>query len=166
MDIWSIGAIILFGIFLVIADIFVLSGTLVAGVAGGILLVSGIFLSFTYLGAAVGTSVLIASILATFAIMFAANKYMARNDFGLQDTINSKVNEVDNLLIQPGDIGEAFGDLRLNGRARINGELFDVESTKSYIESGSDIKVVAIEGSKILVEALKREQEVPLSSEL
>ncbi len=153
MSIWSIGAIILFGILLVMAETFLVAGSLVAGIAGGILLICGIILAFTYLGTAIGSLVLIASILITFILMFISAKIMARKDFGLQTALDGKVNEIDALMVQIGDEGEAFGDLRLNGRARINGELFDVESVKSYIDSGTIIKVVAIEGSKIMVEA-------------
>lgn len=166
MGIVSICAIIVFGLLLIMLETFLFAGSLIAGITGGIFLIIGLILAFSNLGAAVGSIILMLTILATFLMMFTASKLMASKDFGLQTTINSKVNEVDSLLVAIGDTGEAFGDLRLNGRARINEEIFDVESTGVYIESGTEIRVVDVQGSKIMVEAVEAAKSEKIEKEI
>jgi membrane-bound serine protease (ClpP class) len=47
--------------------------------------------------------------------------------------------------------GEALSDLRPSGTARINGQRVDVVTEGGFIEQGAKIKVIAVEGSRIVV---------------
>lgn len=50
-----------------------------------------------------------------------------------------------------GKSGKAVSDLSLGGKAKINGKIYDVVSINSYIEKGSNIKVVEIKDNTIRV---------------
>ncbi|MEZ4465034.1 MAG: NfeD family protein [bacterium] len=50
-----------------------------------------------------------------------------------------------------GQQGTARTDLRLSGKAMIGGELVDVVSQFEYIRKGAPIRVVAVEGVRIVV---------------
>ena len=50
-----------------------------------------------------------------------------------------------------GKSGKAITDLKLAGKAKIRGKVYDVVSMKSYIEQGSNIKVQEIKDNEIVV---------------
>ncbi len=53
-----------------------------------------------------------------------------------------------------GKNGKAHTDLRPSGTAKIEGQRVDVVTTGEFIKRGSKIKVVAEEGSKVVVEKI------------
>jgi membrane-bound serine protease (ClpP class) len=50
-----------------------------------------------------------------------------------------------------GKIGKTITPLRPTGKAEISGKIWDVISDGDFIEEGKEIKVVSIEGNKIMV---------------
>lgn len=50
-----------------------------------------------------------------------------------------------------GKSGKTITNLNLAGKAKIRGKIYDVVSQNSYIEKGSNIKVVKVEGNSIVV---------------
>ena len=50
--------------------------------------------------------------------------------------------------------GEAFTDLRPSGKANINEQRFDVVTEGVFLEKGDPLRVVAIEGQRIIVRKL------------
>lgn len=50
-----------------------------------------------------------------------------------------------------GKSGKTITNLNLAGKAKIRGKIYDVVSLNSYIEKGSNIKVVKVEGNSIVV---------------
>jgi membrane-bound serine protease (ClpP class) len=99
--------------------------------------------------------VLIGVALAVVAGTFAWLKYfpesrMAR-PFVSQGTVGEIGTERPELV---GQTGTALSHLRPSGSAVINGQRVDVVTEGSMIEKGSDIKVVAVEGLRVVVRAL------------
>ena len=47
--------------------------------------------------------------------------------------------------------GEAFTDLRPSGKANINDQRFDVVTEGVFLEKGDTIRVIAIEGQRVVV---------------
>jgi len=60
--------------------------------------------------------------------------------------------------VEPGAQGVALSILRPSGRAEIEGTLRDVISTGAFVEAGTPIRVVAVEGSRIVVHPVEREE--------
>ena len=61
---------------------------------------------------------------------------------------NEPTRKIKNLV---GKSGKAITDLKLAGKAKIRGKVYDVVSMKSYIERGSNIKVQEIKDNEIIV---------------
>lgn len=59
---------------------------------------------------------------------------------------------MDDLEIQTGHTGTALTFLRPSGKAKIDGEVYDVVSQAEFIEKGTPVRVVKIKGAKITVE--------------
>lgn len=50
-----------------------------------------------------------------------------------------------------GKSGKAETDLRLSGKARIDGQLIDVVSESEYIDRGTPVRVILVEGIRVVV---------------
>ena len=51
-----------------------------------------------------------------------------------------------------GCVGEALTDLRPAGKARLDGEVVDVVSAHSWVHRGERVKVIQVEGVRVVVE--------------
>lgn len=72
--------------------------------------------------------------------------------FEKKSTLDKNYNKVDRSIRKlVGKSGKAITKLDLAGKAKIRGKIYDVISINSYIEIGSNIKVVQIKNNQILV---------------
>lgn len=55
-------------------------------------------------------------------------------------------------FVRPGDTGLALTYLRPSGKAEINDEMFDVITENQFLEKGTPIKVIDIQGNRIIVD--------------
>lgn len=167
LEIASIMDILLFvaGVALLLIEVFVIPGFGIFGIAGILLIIAGLFLGLisnlpVIDGAILETAIMQlagAFVLSGVVIFFMAktlpktnvwNRLILRRNIDAKSgyTSNKKFN---NLLKKE---GEALTDLRPAGTAVINDKRYDVVTQGEYIEKGNKIKVVAIEGSKIVVQ--------------
>jgi len=179
---WDI-LLIVVGLALVAAEIFVLPGMGICGVAGVVCLVAGMIGTFVSddLGTATGRAELWAGLITTLSSMFAAGVGMwlisrhlqsipVLNRLVLRTEVPSPVTAaataaVPRSLLQAmaparpglkvGDIGRAETDLRPAGKAVINGRLCDVTSVVGYLAKGTAIRVVSDSSLAIEVEEVE-----------
>lgn len=72
--------------------------------------------------------------------------------FENKSTLAKNYNEADkNIKKLVGKSGKTLSVLNLGGKAKINGKVYDVLSTGSYIEPNTNIKVVEIKNNTIMV---------------
>ena len=169
LEVASIMDILLFlaGVLLLIVEVFVIPGFGVFGIAGIILMIAGLFLGLIsdlplidgdILGMAVmqlaGAFVL--SGIMIFLLAKTLPKTKIWNKLILKDNINAKSGYTSNkkfahLLKKE---GKALTDLRPAGTVIINDRRYDAVTQGEYIEKDNKIKVIEIEGSKIVVKKL------------
>lgn len=152
LNIIVVAAIILLGILFMLIEIFLLPGITIAGVAGILFLVGGVFYSYSTLGLIAGHITLFASVvLLTVAIIFLV-KSKALRKISLETNIDESVDNSNLSKIAPGDSGIALSRLNPIGKVMIND--LEVEGKSYYgefIEEGSEIEVVKVETYNILV---------------
>lgn len=69
-----------------------------------------------------------------------------------KSTLSNDYNVPEKQIIKlVGKSGKAISNLSLGGQAKIRGKIYDVMSISSYIEKGSNIKVVEIKDNTIMV---------------
>lgn len=152
------------GVALIIAEVFVIPGFGVAGISGILLLVGSLFLAMVNnfellssdslaaplyaLGAAlVGFAVII-------SLMF---KYLPSTNAFNRIVLNTSQKASDGFVSAPnyeellGFIGRAITTLRPAGMAQIGDERYDVITEGDFIQAGEPVKVVRVEGRKIVV---------------
>lgn len=151
---WVIGALILAGGALLLLET-VLPG-LIAGILGVLCLVAGVIAGYTSFGARTGNLILLGVgaglVIGTLCWMkYFPNSRIARV-FVSEKTVGDLGVEKPELLNQT---GVAHTNLRPSGTALINGRRVDVVTEGSLIERGKPVRVVAIEGLKVVVRAIE-----------
>ncbi len=147
---------IVVGILLLVSETFMPGGIL--GTIGFILAVSGIVITYREYGAQMGHIVLTASLVGTVVFVVAGLKIFPHTRLGKSVILQSSVSKengydssVEELAGLEGKTSEVINDLRPAGIAMIDGKRVDVVSEGGYIERGSKIKVITIDGNKVLV---------------
>jgi membrane-bound serine protease (ClpP class) len=127
---------------------------LIAGIAGIACLIIGVALGYAHFGPDVGTWILVgvgAGLLAATAayVKLFPNSRVAQR-FVSKRTIGTIGAEKPELVHQT---GVAHTNLRPSGTALINGHRVDVVTEGPMIERGTPVKVIAVEGLRVVVRA-------------
>ena len=127
---------------------------MVAGIVGGVCLLAGIVVGYVEFGARVGTGLLFATVVLVVAGFALWVRVFPESRYGRKLISRQVVGDIHNeqpeLLHQS---GTAFTQLRPSGTALINGRRVDVVTEGALVEKGTAIKVVAIEGMRVVVRA-------------
>jgi membrane-bound serine protease (ClpP class) len=146
-------ALLAVGILLLLAET-ILPGA-IAGVFGVCCLIAGIIGGYAEFGARTGNLILLLVLLGLMAgvilwLKFFPDSRMARRIIS-RNLVGDIGTEQPELVNQT---GEAFTQLRPAGTALINGRRVDVVSEGQLIERGVPVKVVAVEGMRVVVRAV------------
>jgi len=141
---------ILIGIVLIILEILVLPG-MIAGIAGVLLIIFSIFWMYAEEGTLAGNITLITSLVLTVAAVYTSLKSKAWTRFGLNDTIDSKVNDISDANIKEGDEGVTVSALRPSGTVLINNRRVEASAVSGMIDAATKVLVVKVVPGKILV---------------
>jgi membrane-bound serine protease (ClpP class) len=176
---WDI-LLIFLGIALVLAELFIIPGFGVAGLAGAACLLIGMVGTFVSgdIGSVTAQDDIIKGLLTTFTGVFAAGigmwicsrwfhtlpvfrrlmlttelSRMTGPDAGLGPAGLIESMSTPQRALDEGDIGLAQTSLRPAGRGLFNNRIVDVQSTGSFIEKGTQIRVISVGRYVIEVEA-------------
>jgi membrane-bound serine protease (ClpP class) len=157
-----------FGLGLLLAEIFIIPGFGIAGISGIVLIFASIFLSL--LGSkpfidmeTVSVAIIQLSGAMLFAIagMFFLVKYLPKST-AFNRLVLSESEKADKGFVSyptekdlVGKTGIAFTTLRPGGTAEIDGRRIDVVAESEFITQGSKIKVLRVEGIKVVVTGIK-----------
>lgn len=155
MDIFAailIGLLVM-GIVLIFLEIFVIPGTTFFGIAGGVLLVAGIFGTYKHFGENWGHVSIMGSVGVFFILFFMGKRLLSKDKVTLKEAVDAKVNLLE-YEFNIGDKGIATSEIRPSGKAKINEHKVEVFSNGAYIPKDTAIQVVKIDGNKIIVKPL------------
>ncbi len=148
------------GLIFVIIEVFV-PGFGFFGITGTLTMVAGIIVRIAVKpGLNVTQSIMmILLVIAVFAVCAIIMVHSAKHGFlgktGLfetKSTLSKDYGEVEkNLRKLIGKSGKTVSPLKLGGKAKIKGKIYDVLSINSYIDAGVNIKVVEIKNNTIMV---------------
>ncbi|MFZ1280641.1 MAG: NfeD family protein [Ignavibacteriaceae bacterium] len=157
-----------FGLGLLLAEIFIIPGFGIAGISGIILIFASIFLAL--LGSKpfidmerVSISIIQLSGAMLFALvgMFFLVKYLPKSTAFNKLVLSESEHAEKGFVSYPSDKdlvgkeGIAFTTLRPGGTAEINGRRIDVVAESEFVTQGTKIKVVRVEGIKVVVTGVK-----------
>jgi membrane-bound serine protease (ClpP class) len=140
------------GVVLLIAELF-LPG-MVAGIFGGLFLFFGVALTYTEYGADTGNWLLLAELVLGGAMFFWWMRSFSTSRLGrrytLQEAVPSDPEQLAYYRFENQE-GKALTALRPAGTALIDGHRVDVIAQSELIEAGSPLRVIHVEGTKVVV---------------
>jgi membrane-bound serine protease (ClpP class) len=157
------------GLILLILEIFVIPGFGIAGVLGIILIIGSIFLSLVgnnipYWDAdSVSRAVmqLSGALISSFILIFLIARFLPKSKVFSRLILQHEEKADQGFVSYPsikellGKEGTALTTLRPAGSVELNGERFDVVADWEYIPQGSKVKVIRVEGIKVVVKEVK-----------
>ena len=142
---------ILAGILLLLAEIFLIPGIGIAGFLGLAALCGSSYFAFTALSPLAGAIVTVTDVLLLSVLLFYALRAKTWKRLELDTVIDNKSDEE---KVGIGDKGKAVTRLGPMGTARFDGKAYEVTALEGMIDAGSDIEIVHIENNKIYVKAV------------
>lgn len=152
---WAIAGIILVGLVLVFLEIFLIPGTTLFGVVGGIALLIGVMLVYSNYGSRWGNITTGATLVAVLVAVVAGFKVIQSNKLAMNAEITGKVNELEKGLYAVGERGIAVSDLRPNGKGMFSGNKVDIYTNGDYVDRDTEVEIIKITNDKIFVKPLK-----------
>lgn len=148
---WVILTIILLGLVLIFLEIFLIPGTTLFGIVGGLALVIGVILIYTTYGTKWGHVAALSTGALILVAIVAGFKVIQSNKLAMKAEITGKVNELENHGLQTGDEGITVTELRPNGKGMFNGNKIDIYSQGEYIARQTSVQIIKITHDKIFV---------------
>ncbi|MCG9969464.1 hypothetical protein L9W92_15750 [Pelotomaculum terephthalicicum JT] len=149
----------LLGLIAFLLEIFVFPGFGVAGIAGVILVGWGIFLIAVDVTQA--TAALVLAVVATIVILIVGLRLMSRYNMWYRLTLQNKqqndegyVAPAPELSLYAGKEGVALTPLRPAGSAELDGRRLDVVTEGEFIPKGRPVKVIKVEGTRVVVKEI------------
>lgn len=146
---------IVIGIALLLAEIFLLPGISIAGFAGGICLIGGIIYAFVYIDNTAGFITMGASVVAGAGAFIYLIKSNAMDRIALETDIDSTVDQSLLKQLKAGDNGKTISRLNPIGKAEFGEVVVEAKSvTGEFIDEGKDVEIIKIDTMSVLVQEL------------
>jgi membrane-bound ClpP family serine protease len=155
MELAIVISIIVLGLLIIMAEIFLIPGTTIVGILGIIVVLVGVAFGYSELGREKGHYVLLGAFISTGALLYLGFKAYTSQKFSLKESIDGRVNVIEAGKLNVGEEGISVTSLRPTGKARFNHELWEVYSIDEIIEPEEKIRIVKIEQNKIFVKPVK-----------
>ena len=160
MNVWLPSLTFILGLLTIILEIFIFPGFGIAGLAGIILL--GWTLLLVTVDIAQATEVLVLALVATIVIFVLAVRFLSRYNIWHKITLKSKQDKEDGYITSHPDLGGFLGNsgtalttLRPSGTVEVGNYRLDVVTEGEYIAAGSAVEVIKVEGSRVVVRAVR-----------
>ena len=151
MDWLVISGLILFGTFLIVAEVIFVPGTTIVGILGVIFSIYGIYLGYDYYGTSTGTIILVSTSLVNLIALIIAFKGRSWERFSLKHSLKGKYNDDFKVKLEVGDKGTTISSLKPIGKAIFNDQEIEVRSNGGFVNENVEIEVLKIDSSKIFV---------------
>ncbi len=158
MDLWACIALLVVGFIAIFIELFVPAGGLI-GLGGFACMVAAVVFAYKDHGTLAGTAMMLATVIGTPAAILVGLKIFPRTYVGkkliLTSTQDPKTGFTSYTTEKYADLlgaeGVTLTTLRPSGMARINDQKYSVVTDGELIKSKAEIKVIATEGSRIVV---------------
>jgi len=127
MTIFIIILLLVLGVVLILLEFFVLPGITVAGVAGVVMILGGIYLSYHHYGSTTGHLTVLGSVIFSVLSLWIALKSGTWNRIMLKTEIDSKVDKLEDDMIAIGDEGICLSRLAPMGQVRIKNHIIEAK---------------------------------------
>lgn len=152
MDFAVVAILLVFGVALMLVEIFLLPGLSIAGIGAVLFLFGGIYYAYAFIGPEAGHFTLIASVFLMAVAVWIFLRSRALERMSLKTNIDGKNDPLQGVSMQPGDIGVSVSRLAPMGKVRINGQVVEAKAIDDFIDQDTPVKVIKVQSTNILVE--------------
>lgn len=146
---------VLLGIVLILAEIFLLPGITIAGIAGALSLVGGIVYAFVYIGDSAGFITMGVSAVIGVGYFVFLIKSNTMNRIALKTDIEATVDQSDLKKVSEGDTGRAISRLNPIGKVEFGETIVEAKSFDGeFIDDGESVEVVKVSSVNVIVKKL------------
>lgn len=156
MTLFAIILLIILGLVLLLIEFAVIPGVTIAGIGGFLMLALSVYIAFTEYGTVAGLVTLAVVLIAAPWMIYYFFKSKSGKNMILESKVEGKIDGINLENIKIGDVGKAIGRLAPGGKVKINDEVVDAQSTGSFIDQQTEIKVVKVLANKIIVEPVNK----------
>lgn len=138
------------------AEIFLLPGITVAGIAGGLFMIASIVYAFYYMGSTPGYITIAANVVVCSVAFIFLIKSNTLDRIALKTDIEAKVDQPELRQLKIGAIGVAISRLNPIGKAEFGELIVEAKSlTGEFIDSERKVEIVKIDSNNVLVQEIE-----------
>lgn len=152
MEIAVVIILLLFGIALLLVEIFLIPGLSVAGIGGILFLAGSIFYAYSFIGPEAGHLTFVAAVLLLGVAVWIFLKTKALERMSLKTNVDGVNDPMQGMNIQVGDEGIASSRLAPMGKIKIKGMVMEAKSVDDFIDEGTEVVVIQVMSTNVLVE--------------
>ncbi len=152
MDIAIVITLLLVGVALLIIELFLIPGLSVAGIAGLLFMSGGVYYAYAQVSSTAGHLSLFGSVLLLGIAVWFFVKSKALDKMSLKTEIDSKVDPLQGMNIQVGDLGIASSRLAPMGKIKIKNWTLEAKSLDDFIDQDTKVVVVEVNKTNVIVE--------------
>lgn len=152
MEIAVVIILLLFGIALLLVEIFLIPGLSVAGIGGILFLAGSIFYAYSFIGPAAGHLTFVAAVILLGVSIWLFLKTKALERMSLKTNVDGKNDPMQGMNIQVGEEGVAISRLAPMGKIKIKGMVMEAKSVDDFIDEGTEVMVIQVMSTNVLVE--------------
>ena len=154
MDILILLVLIIGGLILFFAEIFLIPGSGIAGIASAVSLLYGIYFAFDTLGTQAGWITLGVVFLGIVIITTWIVRTKTVDRLAVKESLNFKPDPLAGTDLKVGDTGVSITRLTLISNAEINGHQLEVQSSDGFIDERTPIQVSRISNGVVYVQRI------------
>ena len=143
---------ILFGLILIIVELFLIPGSTVVGFSGFGMACVGVYGSFEVFGMLGGIITLLLTGGVSLLGLYIAIKKKAWKMFALNNAIEEKVTVQDQTMLVVNQEGVTISALRPGGTVSFDNKYFEVFSSSVFVDVGQKVKITSLKSNKIFVD--------------
>lgn len=154
MSLTAIIFLVILGIILFYVEFLIVPGVTIAGIAGAILVVVGVYFGYKEFGTPTGHYILAATAVASIASVVLMLRSKTWEKIALNSKIEGKSSDSLELEVSVGAQGECVTRLNPYGKVMIENNIYEAKSSSSFIDPKTKVEVKKIDGSHLIVKPL------------
>ncbi len=156
MEITVIALLILVGVILMLAEIFLLPGITVAAIGSIIAFMFSLYYAYQDFGIQGFMITLLVSAILLLIMFYLSVRKKNLSRMSLKETISSKVSENADEKISIGEQGYTKTRLNPMGSVVLGGEIYEAKSFEGFIDNSTAVEVIAFDSSIVIVKKITK----------
>ncbi len=141
------------GLALLLIEMLFIPGFGITGIAGLLIIISGIIVGYNVAGQQTGHYILIGTIVATLVLTYYSLRTKTWKNTGLKASIDSRIIAFEQDIPQ-GTQGKTVSRLAPSGKVLINGMAYEAHAENDFLDENTEIIVIKTIQNKIIVKQL------------